>query len=255
MFAPPTFDVLPRGRTSLYESRRAAGIAGARSLRNVPWINVADDGVQVMHAWRVEMEDRDGQVVSVIDARNWTVHRGTAAKRQSVIDGLTEADGTLIRVITLEGEPGHHKGTRYDDWAEWLVQDTGAQFLLWRGRISIDVDPRIPKTPAAFGHLRPRRKKRVSNSIERSSEVRRRTLERAGHKCEIPGCTDSQDFKGPDVHHITHLGHRGTDHTNNTIALCPACHARVHRGVGPVRRSLAKLVSEIRNRRTDACMT
>jgi hypothetical protein len=89
MSAPPTFDVLPLGRTSLYESRRAAGIAGARSLRNVPWINVADDGVPVMHAWRVEMEDRYGRVVSVIDARNWTVHRG---KRVCRLHGPSSVD-------------------------------------------------------------------------------------------------------------------------------------------------------------------
>jgi hypothetical protein len=69
------------------------------------------------------------------------------------------------------------------------------------------------------------------------------------HHCEISGCTDEVDFERMDVHHLTALGSGGSDHTDNTVALCPACHSRVHRGIMNVKAALEKKLLEIRKRR------
>jgi predicted HNH restriction endonuclease len=45
------------------------------------------------------------------------------------------------------------------------------------------------------------------------------------------------------------LGDGGSDHTDNTVALCPACHCRVHRGTTGVKAALERKLLAIRNRR------
>lgn len=107
----------------------------------------------------------------------------------------------------------------------------------------------LPKSPIAYGTLAPERKRAVSERIERDPRVRKLTLARAGNRCEIFGCKDYEDFVTLDVHHITYLGHGGADHTDNTVALCPACHARVHRGNVKVASMLKRKLELLRNSR------
>lgn len=107
----------------------------------------------------------------------------------------------------------------------------------------------FPESPIAYGTLTPRRKRAVSERIERDPRVRELTLARAGNRCEISDCRDYVDFVTLDVHHITYLGHGGADHTDNTAALCPACHLRVHRGNQKVASVLNRKLELLRNSR------
>ena len=57
------------------------------------------------------------------------------------------------------------------------------------------------------------------------SELRRRVLVEAGHRCAIPTCR----YIEVDVHHITPWEKCKTHDYQNLIALCPNCHRRAHR--------------------------
>jgi hypothetical protein len=241
---------LPLGTDAMYIAMRNAGISSAVPLRNVSWINRADDGTVVFSAWRRQMEQRAGTLVAVIDAREWRSENGIRErKRRDVVSGLTAADGQLIRVIVLDEKVPKSRqtsGARYDADALWLVEDTGDEFLLWRGKAPIDSGPPIPASPQAYGHLSPDRKEVISRRIERDSRVRTITLARASNRCEIVGCMLWAEFVSVDVHHIATLGSGGADHTDNTVALCPACHAKVHRGRADVRADIQREIEKLR---------
>ena len=60
-------------------------------------------------------------------------------------------------------------------------------------------------------------------------------LQRAGGKCEVPGCTRklfvrSDDSSYLEVHHITPLAEGGDDTLVNAAAICPHCHRELHYG-------------------------
>ena len=229
---------LPPGKQPLYKSLRSAGLTDAVPQRNVEWIMLASDGTSILNWWRRGISERDGWVLATVDARNW-VSRSPAQerKRQNVVTRLTSLDGQAIRVSVLESTRrvnNRHAGTRFDDGALWLVEDTRKDFLLWRGREPEDLHEPLPSNPRGYGNVLPNRRESVSSRIERDGRVVGFTLRRAGNKCELPSCVDSADFVRPDVHHVVALGERGSDHTDNTIALCPACHVRVHRGSNAV---------------------
>jgi len=58
------------------------------------------------------------------------------------------------------------------------------------------------------------------------SELKRRVLLEAGHRCAIPTCK----FPDVDVHHIVPWSKCREHQFNNLIALCPNCHRRAHNG-------------------------
>lgn len=245
-------EVFPKGRQRLYQALQDAGVPAAPQ-RNVPWINTTADGTIVMNLWRRYIEERGNQIVAQLDARHWEESRRIAKQKcRDVVAALEGSNGRQIRVVVLEeSSPGsrHSRGARYDH-AQWLVEDTGEDFMLWRGRAPLaEPNEPIPPDPVAFGHINPVRKEHVSTQIERDPQVRRLTLQRAGNHCERPSCTDEKDFATPEVHHITRLGDGGADHTDNTVALCPACHARVHKGIPSVKRQLDRELERIRNSR------
>jgi 5-methylcytosine-specific restriction enzyme A len=68
----------------------------------------------------------------------------------------------------------------------------------------------------------------------RSGVIKVYVLRRANGNCE--GCGNPAPFNTPrgtpylEPHHITRRADRGPDHPRWVIALCPNCHARVHRG-------------------------
>jgi hypothetical protein len=201
-----------------------------------------------MNVWRSQVERRGTELVAVIGARSWSASAQREAKRQAVVDILSDEAGRAIRVVVLEERiPGdrHVSAARCDDQL-WLVEDTGSDFLLWRARAATNVTTAPLADPVSFGKLTPARRAVTSERIERDPRVRRITLERARNQCEVPGCGISMDYRSMDVHHITALGDRGADHTDNTVALCPACHSRIHRGVPSVQTRLKRIVKRVR---------
>jgi hypothetical protein len=237
----------------MYLALRDAGYATAQRNRNVPWISTADDGTAIMKVWRSDISIDPAAIFAVINARTWWSESAAGeAKRKAVVSGLESLHNRQIRVIVVESKNNSaHTGTRYDDGSLWLVEDAGPgqPFFLWRGRPSLSPGAGNPVTPEAYGRLAPERREVVSNRIERDGRVRMLTLLRAEHRCEFSPCKDEADYEGLDVHHITRLGDGGDDHTDNTVALCPACHSRVHRGKSTVRAALEKRLLAIRKRR------
>ena len=241
---------LPIGQQRLYQALRDAGVA-ALPRRNVPWIDTAEDGTVVLNIWHSFVTWHGNQIVAELRPRIWAGANSVGSKTHAVVTGLEAMHDRTIRVVVLE-ESASAKGmvqAAQCDPKYWLVEDTGSIFRLWRGRRAIRRDDPVPADPDGFGRVSPVRKERVSSVIERDPRVRRFTLDRAGSRCEIPGCKDMVDFKVLDVHHITRLGDGGADHTDNTVALCPACHARVHKGARSVQRLLSMQVKKIRNLR------
>jgi hypothetical protein len=242
--------ILPLGTDAMYIAMGNAGILPAVPRRNVNWINRANDGTVVLNVWRRQLEQRGDLVVAVIDARDWLDPTGMRAKkRRDLISTLSATDGQVIRVVLLEEKVEKSRlssGARYDHEATWLVEDTGHEFLLWRGKLPSESGGPIPANPIAFGHLLPDRKEVVSRRIERDGRVRSITLARAKNRCEIASCELWDEFDSLDVHHIVTLGSGGSDHTDNTVALCPACHAKVHRGRIDVRTNIQREIEKLR---------
>ena len=243
------FEHLFVGKKQMYRALRDAGKRHAKPLRNVPWVNFADDGGAIVNVWRHSLRQRGSLIYSDFARKDYRPrNRMRRAKRKELMDVLTKSDGATVRVMLLDERvprSGLTNGCNFDT-SRWLVHNLGDRFELRRGRKGNTKSSCVPVVPEAFGVLNPRKRQRVSEVIERLGYVKRATLARAQYRCEIPGCKDQDQFKRPDVHHITRLGDSGSDHTDNTVALCPACHARIHRGRRAVSVRISKMVERIR---------
>ena len=72
----------------------------------------------------------------------------------------------------------------------------------------------------------------ISNVYNRSAEVVKETRKRANGICQYCGQqAPFIDKKGEpylEVHHVIWLSRGGEDSTDNTVAICPNCHKRMH---------------------------
>jgi HNH endonuclease len=244
---------LPKGTQPLYRALREAGVRGFKATRNVPWINTANDGTVVLNIWHSQIVEGQEPLLAVVYARSRLETGIREKKRVAVVEGLQSRHGRTIRLVVIESRTEDNQrqtGARYDDGAQWLVEDTGKEFRLWRGRRSLSSGRSTVPTPRAYGHLKPSRRTVESDRIERDGLVKLLTLERAKHRCELRGCSEQRDFETIDVHHMTRLGDGGSDHTDNTVALCPPCHLRVHRGTPKVKTAMERKLLAIRRRRS-----
>ena len=227
------------GKTTMYKALRNVGMKHAPPQRNVPWVNQADHGDTIVNVWRHSLRAHRGTIYSDFALKKRSTRNPVRrAKREELMRVLSGASGATVRVVLLdERKPrsGLTNGCRYDA-VKWSVHDLGDRYELRRGGRGPTEYAGVPIEPGAFSVLNPKKRARVSQQIERLGRVKRATLERAGYRCEIPDCKDSHDFSSPDVHHITRLVNAGSDHTDNTVALCPACHVRIHRGVRRVKK-------------------
>lgn len=118
----------------------------------------------------------------------------------------------------------------------WVIGEDGrpTDFLNWkpnkntRGRIEVTTEKELEKRARGKGG----KSSRTSISYDRSAEVVRITKNRAKGKCEL--CKKPAPFndkKGHpylEAHHIKWLSDGGEDSTDNTVALCPNCHTKMH---------------------------
>lgn len=61
-----------------------------------------------------------------------------------------------------------------------------------------------------------------------SAKVTIQVLTEAGYRCAVPTC---RAILAIDIHHIIPVSEGGPNHLSNLLALCPTCHALLHRGV------------------------
>lgn len=89
------------------------------------------------------------------------------------------------------------------------------------------------------------RKSGISSYFTRSAEVVKITKKRAKGICQLCGqvapFTDNNGNPYLEAHHIVWLSRGGQDSTDNTVALCPNCHTKMH--VLDDKQDVAKLVS------------
>jgi hypothetical protein len=246
------FDHLFPAPKLMYEALHDAGLSAATPQRNVQWVNPADDGVMVFNVWRHSLRKRGNKIHSAFILKSRVEHSPSRKrKRDRLLEVLQQANGATVRVILLDEkipQSGLVSGNQLDSMM-WSVHDLGDRYELRQGGKGSPEYADVPIVPVAFGVIKPKKRMRVSEQIERLGRVKKETLNRAGNKCEIPKCIDGPLFVSPDVHHITRLGDLGSDHTDNTVALCPACHVRVHRGIKSVRIRMEAEIEKIRANR------
>lgn len=91
----------------------------------------------------------------------------------------------------------------------------------------------IRKAKAATG--KPAKRSVTRNDFVRNPWVVAGALQRAGGKCEMPGCAcdlfkKDDDTNYLEVHHVIPLADDGDDTLANAAAICPRCHRLLHRG-------------------------
>ena len=114
----------------------------------------------------------------------------------------------------------------------WIIQQN--RFIDWNP----DIDQSVEIEQNAESYLQSKvlgtggRRVTTSNVFNRSQEVINETKRRAKGICQL--CNQTAPFidkKGDpylEVHHVIWLSRGGEDSTDNTVALCPNCHKRMH---------------------------
>ena len=104
------------------------------------------------------------------------------------------------------------------------LEDQDLDDLLARYHASLAVRPARPRASSA-----------TTRVYERDQLVIAIARKRAGHRCEVPGCSHPQ-FMAADglpyceVHHVIPLAEGGEDRIENAACLCPSHHREVHHG-------------------------
>jgi 5-methylcytosine-specific restriction protein A len=97
----------------------------------------------------------------------------------------------------------------------------------------LTADELLEKIKSKKGSRKPGKRPTRSNYFQRDENIILYSLLRAQGICEL--CDKSAPFLKPDgegfleVHHIQHLANNGDDSIENTVALCPNCHRKMHK--------------------------
>lgn len=147
---------------------------------------------------------------------------------QSYIGIIKEIHDLMEDILPMEGSPRLIDAHSF----VWVIQQD--RFINWKP--SIEQSVQIEQTTeeyiqAAVSGVGGRRSVTL-NSFIRSADVVRETKKRANGVCQL--CNQRAPFidkKGNpylEAHHVVWLSRGGEDSTNNTVALCPNCHTRMH---------------------------
>jgi 5-methylcytosine-specific restriction endonuclease McrA len=92
-------------------------------------------------------------------------------------------------------------------------------------------DEGLKELARSAGKKHPKRSVVLTNQYERSEPVAAWAKRRAKGLCDLCGQTapfNTSDGPYLECHHIVHLSEGGPDTSENTVALCPNCHRRMH---------------------------
>ena len=114
----------------------------------------------------------------------------------------------------------------------WIIQE--GRFINWvpDSELSVQIEQTAEKYIQDVVSGSGGRRSVTSSMFVRSAEVVKETRRRANGICQL--CNQPAPFidkKGNpylEVHHIIWLSRGGEDNTENTAALCPNCHIRMH---------------------------
>jgi predicted HNH restriction endonuclease len=100
--------------------------------------------------------------------------------------------------------------------------------------ISVREDVKKYQLPMPQGSHDPKTVSSTITQYQRDAAVKAWVLKQANGICE--SCSQSAPFSGSDgfpfleVHHVRQLAEKGSDTTDNAVAVCPNCHRELHYG-------------------------
>lgn len=194
--------------------------------------------VAVLNVWHEQLVEKDGDIQITINIRKvGDESSNTSRKRRAQsMDSLIRVASMYnwtIRAIIMDGRQlndGTEKASqRMLDKMEWHIRhydaDTGECLLVRGPGKSMFVDQ------FDLRNEEQNQKSVTANVYERSEQVRRHALERAGGNCEYCGEQGFMTISGRrylETHHIEPLSLGGKDDSTNVIALCPHHHRYAH---------------------------
>ncbi len=118
----------------------------------------------------------------------------------------------------------------------WVINEDAraTDFLNWNPDkpISVNIEDSTEKWLELKASGNAVRKNHMTSYIVRNTEVARITKERAKGVCQLCGCPapfcDKSGRPYLEAHHVIWLSKGGADSTDNTVALCPNCHTKMH---------------------------
>lgn len=95
------------------------------------------------------------------------------------------------------------------------------------------VDVKLLRERATNINIMPSQVEQIVRVYPRNNVLRTYVKERSNYSCEMPGCdyigfNKNDGKKYIEIHHVTPLSEGGEDSINNTVALCPNCHRKIH---------------------------
>ena len=147
---------------------------------------------------------------------------------QGFIDVLKDIRDLMEIVLPMEGTPRLIDAHSF----LWIIQDE--RFITWMPDMeqSIQIERDVEECVQNAVNEPVKRRRVATTAFTRSVEVVKETRRRAKGICQY--CRKPAPFldgKGNpylEVHHVIWLSRGGEDSTDNTVALCPNCHTRMH---------------------------
>lgn len=202
-------------------------------------VNVAFDEVYPMLAGLFAADDKTGNIV--------LLHRGGVGGGRKGIGKAAFLEWYSKKAIQpmVEFHDPSHEGK--EDWAILVADLESRQFLtqletfvdaVYRFKASRGGDEPSGmsndelEAKAAAAPKKPRSSTTVGVSYARNPHVAELAKRRANGKCELCGKPAPFDNASNEPylesHHIVWLAHGGDDSAENTVALCPNCHRKMH---------------------------
>lgn len=149
-------------------------------------------------------------------------------------------DGNLCEFTYNDGSADSEKGIVIADLSQENIAQTISSFVqsvaLFKSEIAASVEPNLShdelKRKAKAARKRPKSSTTVGITYSRSQHVASYSKKRANGRCDLcRGAAPFSDCSGLpylECHHIVWLAHGGIDSIDNTVALCPNCHKKMH---------------------------
>jgi 5-methylcytosine-specific restriction enzyme A len=165
-------------------------------------------------------------------------------KVNSAKSQIRELDDYYWKIIHYDNDSGDFELIRLDEHSKdvanaSLLTSTDSKYLRRPTSNTDEFELKTKSLPSLKGELPPRgtknpaKKSKVSNSRERSPEVKRWLLDNTGNVCE---CCLVEPFLRSDgstyreIHHLKKLADDGSDRVENAVAICANCHRELHFG-------------------------
>jgi 5-methylcytosine-specific restriction endonuclease McrA len=210
----------------------------------------ADGSVVVLNLWLGSMKAEGSEIVYRLNLQR-EIQELASSPRQSAFVGRARRMDEIIRtayehampvrVIVCDGdrrEVSDARSSRVERrmldpkvWAVTFYDNVNGDCLLTRGATAKRIIDQFALEEQATTDER--RRTVARNEYIRSSEVRRRVLNRSGGKCEwclSPGFLVEDGCTYIETHHIVPLSEGGLDTVSNVVALCPNHHREAHHG-------------------------